>query len=277
MFTKQKILHAVCDNLDTLSVSYRSSDENWSFGNTEKVSPISSLSKQFTAASILALESDISNRSILQFFPNLKVDGDVTVLDLLNQSSGISEYLYKPREDELNSWDVADCCEFIESLSHERSGEFKYSNSNYVLLARIVELVTGKKFSEYIGESIFTPLKMDASYILPESDGTFHGWGDADIWSCVTDLESWYTSKLFDDYKGRLFEIANAIDSQYPYIAGLFRGIPSSQFYHSGSKPGFASFSAGSFDGLSQLIVLVNTEPSERFFPSLHQALNLPC
>ncbi len=43
---------------------------------------------------------------------------------------------------------------------------FKYCNTNYVLLALIIEKITGKDFPTYMNETIFKPLKMEHSFVM---------------------------------------------------------------------------------------------------------------
>ncbi len=86
---------------------------------------------------------------------------------------------------------------------------FKYCNTNYVLLALIIEQVTGKDFPTYIDETIFKPLKMEHSFIFSNKlkdkyvpsyneknqpfklDKFDYIYGDKNVYSTVQDMLLW--------------------------------------------------------------------------------------
>ena len=47
---------------------------------------------------------------------------------------------------------------------------FEYSNTNYALLALIIEKVSGESYSEFLTKTFFQPLKMEDSYVFQYSD-----------------------------------------------------------------------------------------------------------
>ena len=47
---------------------------------------------------------------------------------------------------------------------------FKYCNTNYVLLALIIEKITGQDFPTYLQETIFKPLKMEHSFVMSQQN-----------------------------------------------------------------------------------------------------------
>lgn len=86
---------------------------------------------------------------------------------------------------------------------------FKYCNTNYVLLALIIEKITGKDFPTYMEETIFKPLKMEHSFVfnqkntdkyLPSYNAQMVAYklekydliyGDKNIYSTARDLYLW--------------------------------------------------------------------------------------
>jgi CubicO group peptidase (beta-lactamase class C family) len=134
---------------------------------TETKFRIGSVSKQFTATAILLLQEqnklavDDKLGKFISDYPN----GDkITVHHLLTHTSGIpnftnfSEYRsmarqFSPPESSIFHFKHL-------SLEFNPGERFFYSNSGYVVLARIVELVTGECFSEFLDKSIFQPLQM---------------------------------------------------------------------------------------------------------------------
>jgi CubicO group peptidase (beta-lactamase class C family) len=106
--------------------------------------------------------------------------GNITVYNLLTQTSGIPEYLSLVDSDESFSQPIP--TDQVVSMIMNAAFEFEpglkwqYSNSNYYLLGRIIEAVSGLNYGEYMDKNIFTPLEMNNSgfpnqYLndLPES------------------------------------------------------------------------------------------------------------
>jgi CubicO group peptidase (beta-lactamase class C family) len=46
---------------------------------------------------------------------------------------------------------------------------FSYSNSNYALLALLIEKITGKKYADYLDENFFNPLQMKNTFVFKEN------------------------------------------------------------------------------------------------------------
>jgi CubicO group peptidase (beta-lactamase class C family) len=134
---------------------------------------IGSTSKQFTAMLIMQLvnEGKLSvDDSAGKFLPGFK-NGRVTIRQLLTHQSGIPNYTdnekalenimvcrYTP--DEL----VHRFCS--DSLEFEPGTRFSYTNSGFVILADIIEKVTGKKYSQVLAERVFIPLGMKSSFFV---------------------------------------------------------------------------------------------------------------
>lgn len=136
---------------------------------------IASVSKVLTATATLMLidankiQLDQKVNTIIKNFPY----PDVTIQTLLNHRSGMKNYAYFTYEN--NNWDkkvtltnediikvMVDKEIPLESKSDTR---FSYCNTNYAVLALIIEKVTGMKFPEAMKEMIFTPLGMTNTYV----------------------------------------------------------------------------------------------------------------
>jgi len=143
---------------------------------------IGSVSKQFAATCILLLveQNKLSlDDKIAKWFPNVTRANDISVRQLLNMTSGISDYwpqdyvmtpMLKPITSQqiIDRWATA-------SLDFEPGAKYQYSNTNYVIAGRIVELVSGMPFVSFLREHILTPLAMESAFItddgaLPPSD-----------------------------------------------------------------------------------------------------------
>jgi CubicO group peptidase (beta-lactamase class C family) len=139
---------------------------------------IGSTSKQFTSMLIMQLvnEHRLSvEDTVGKFLPGY-AHGQLTIQQLLTHQSGVpnltekEEYLgkimtnkYSP--DELVSRFCSDSLEFTPGT------KFNYSNSGYIILADIIEKVTGQKYAVALDQRIFAPLGMKSSYFGAEGTG----------------------------------------------------------------------------------------------------------
>ena len=147
---------------------------------TRKLTPqssmrLASVSKQFTAAAILVLAEqgkigiDDPVASRLDGFPF----EDVTIRHLLNMSSGLPdcymELAEKHRDKVGECLTNSDVTKLIIAYPPTRSApvnaEHSYSNTSYVLLAGIVESVSGISFEQFLTDEIFDPLGMKNSRV----------------------------------------------------------------------------------------------------------------
>lgn len=130
---------------------------------------IGSVSKQFTAMSILlltkqgklSLEDDV-HKYLTELPP---YQHPVTIRNLLNHTSGIREYSHLMQAAGIRFQDAPDDEVFKmlmrqKELNFKSGDEYLYSNSNYFLLAQIVERASGKSLREFAEENIFKPLGM---------------------------------------------------------------------------------------------------------------------
>ena len=140
---------------------------------TDKIFRLGSLTKQFTAVCILKLaeESKLALQDdITKFIPDYPLNGKrITIANLLNHSSGIKNYTGLPQSNESLKRQDLSPKELIAlfkdlPLDFEPGSSYRYSNSGYILLGYIIELLSGKSYGDYVRENIFVPLEMDKSY-----------------------------------------------------------------------------------------------------------------
>lgn len=132
---------------------------------------IASNGKQFTALAILNLVEEKKLKlsdDIRKWFPNLypNVKDKITVQSLINHTSGIRDCydLWSLQgntwwENSFNNQDVLALIEKQAELNFKPNTEYLYSNTNYILLALLIEKVTKKTFVEYTNE-LFRKLNM---------------------------------------------------------------------------------------------------------------------
>jgi CubicO group peptidase (beta-lactamase class C family) len=130
-----------------------------------------SVTKQFTAASVLLLVQDgrlSLQDSVRKYFPELpEYTGAITVAELLSHTSGLRDWggvediAGWPRGDRIYSMDdVLHITALQKALNYKPGSAWSYTNTGYNLLAMLVERVSGKKLPAFSRERIFVPLGM---------------------------------------------------------------------------------------------------------------------
>jgi CubicO group peptidase (beta-lactamase class C family) len=126
---------------------------------------IGSVSKSFTAFSVLQLvdEGKIKlDDPIAKYLPELAMDDTrlqkATIRHLLSHTSGIPSPTIVPPANTLKAG-VARLKDW--KLMWQPGDKYSYSNANYWILARLVEVVSGMEFPQYLKQKIFAPLGMD--------------------------------------------------------------------------------------------------------------------
>lgn len=188
---------------------------------------LASVSKTFTATAVLwcaehdMLSLDDELQKFLPFFPYAQV----RIKDLLSHRSGLPNYLYFcsrkcNRGEYLNNEQVLNIMQTEKPAPYALPNrKFEYCNTNYMLLAMVVEKVSGKKFSVFMHETFFEPLEMERTFIYNhedslsgkiavsynskweiQKDDCFDGVvGDKGVYSTVSDMFKW--DKAFYDGK----------------------------------------------------------------------------
>jgi len=140
----------------------------------DSVFRIASVTKQFTAATILILSEEGGlnlGDLVTDHLPDYPTQGQtITIEHLLTHTSGIANVTELPElySEELYLHD-ATTEELIDSFKDQPldfipGQDFKYSNSGYILLGAIIEEITELPFHEAISERIFQPLGMDKTF-----------------------------------------------------------------------------------------------------------------
>lgn len=240
---------------------------------------IASTSKQFTAASIalLALRGKLDlDADIHTYLPEMgDLGARVTVRQLVHHTSGVRDHFGLlqlagwTNRDYFSNERVYQLLTQQKALNFEPGTRHLYSNSNYLLLAEIVERVSGQSLREFADENIFTPLGMEhthfdddyfqvvknrATSYGPSRDGgyqrllkSFDGYGDGNLLTTVGDLAKWdanfYDPKVGGDAflemiltRGVLND-AETLDYAFGLSHGSYRGLATVS--HGGAFKGF--------------------------------------
>ncbi len=133
----------------------------------DTVFQIASVSKPFTAAAIMRLaeQGKIDLRAPLtRVLPDYPNGAKLTIHHLLTHSSGIPNINLFPEYEkiQLRPNDAASLVELFKSkpLEFEPGSAYSYSNSNYNLLALIIEKVSGETYGMFLERELFQPLKL---------------------------------------------------------------------------------------------------------------------
>ncbi|HKP31121.1 MAG TPA: serine hydrolase domain-containing protein [Chitinophagaceae bacterium] len=202
---------------------------------------IASISKTFTAMATLklwelgklSLDDDLS-----KYFPSFPYEG-VTIKMLMNHRSGLPNYVHyfdKYKWDKrkyVSNQDVLQSLyDYKPGLQYPVGKRFSYCNTNYALLALIIEKVSGMSYADFLQSNFFNPLNMNDTYVFSMADTArampsyeYNGrkfdlefldlvYGDKNIYSTPRDLLKWDQAM----YPGSGFLKAATLDSAYtPY------------------------------------------------------------
>lgn len=140
--------------------------------------PVGSVSKQFCAAAILLLQDQGKLKitdTLDKFYPSYAEGSKVTLKHLLSMRSGLTDLvseaglasLSPDRTEEENASAMKEWL-FGQPLAYKPGAFYMYCNSNFFLLADIVEQVSGNKYIDFLSKNVFSPLGMSQT-------GTFGG------------------------------------------------------------------------------------------------------
>lgn len=134
---------------------------------------LASISKVFTSTAILQLRDKGSLKLddlVLKYFPDFPYP-DITIRHLLSHTSGLPDYDIYREQMEKNPNKVFSNNDLMPSLKmwnkplNFKPGEkWQYSNTNFCLLALLVEKLSGLTFQDYLQKNIFKPSKMYNTY-----------------------------------------------------------------------------------------------------------------
>lgn len=220
--------------------------------NDHSVFGLASVTKQFTAACIGVLEHKgllSVNDDVRKYVPELPhYEDTIRIKHLLNHTSGIRNHNVLLDLQGFNFKHSGYTNESIQSLifkqksvNHVPGEKMLYSNSNYVLLALIIERVSGKNIDLFAEEELFTPLKMtntffksDLGQIIKDKAYPYykekdeykqpksvtHCIGAGGVESTVEDLAKW--TKIFLNKDSEFSYLANFITT----LDTLNNGLP---------------------------------------------------
>jgi CubicO group peptidase (beta-lactamase class C family) len=238
-----------------------------------------SIAKQFTAMAIalLAERGKISlDDDIRKYVPEVAEFGKpITIRHLIYHTSGLRnwEVLFKLAgyRGNLNSRQVLDMVCHQRELNFYPGEEYTYCNTGYLLLAEIVQRVTGQSFPEWSRTNIFDPLEMTntrfcddprkmmtnrALGYMPNKNGGFreipYAWavpGPTSLFTTAEDLAKWMKSFAAKPLGGTavmeqmlqrgVLNNGTRLDYAFGLVIDEYRGL--NRLHHEGGWSGFRS------------------------------------
>lgn len=234
---------------------------------------IGSLTKQFTSMAIMILHDKGKlniNDHILKYFPNYPQGDSITIKHLLTHTSGIKNHTeLKSFNDDRRVYSV-ELNKTIDTfkklpLDFEPGKKFKYSNSGYILLGKIIEEVSGTSYKVFIHQKILKPLNMVNTGFIEPLDiiknmangyslknnklmksvyrNITNAHASGALYSTIEDLYLWdrslYTENLIK--KELIMEMFTPYTKHYGYGWGIVNIFGQKMVGHNGDTEGFKS------------------------------------
>ncbi len=246
-----------------------------------------SVSKQMTAAAVMQLvqagKLSVEDR-LSRFFPDFEAGDKITVEMLLNMRSGLVDHInsaddffpkniYRRIEVKQLACEPVDENIVLEYLNNapllaEPDSTYFYCNTNYFLLARIIEQVSGMTFSDYMQKNIFDRCGMSRTNLeFQKTDTRGYDYkgryfsipaslalGCGDVNSSVTDLFKW--NVFFTGGKVVKKKTFRKMTNSESYGYGVY--CHEGSIFHAGVTNVFNSYDGYYFDGKVSIIVLSN-------------------
>jgi D-alanyl-D-alanine carboxypeptidase len=261
--------------------------------SVNSIFPIASLSKPFVAMGVLSLaEKSRLNLTdpVGRYLPELPLAWQtIPLIRLLDHTSGVPDHInsgaynfYDPTP--IGSDDLLKKLTAL-PLKFSVGAKYEYSNGNYLLLAKVIERVSGEPYGTFLNERIFAPLGMKNTRTLSMADqasvvpgyrnagesvrpfGFNPDWcfGNGAIGSTVMDLAkldaALYTQKLLRQttlsFVTRPQPLANGKLPNYAMGWAIGKGRGTRMISHSGRVGGWESFFAR-FADLNATVVLLS-------------------
>ncbi len=142
---------------------------------------LASVSKVFTSTAILQLKEKGEIKLddfVIKYFPDFPYP-EITIRHLLTHTSGLPEleiFRQQVKDNPNKIFSNKDLLPTLKSLkqplSFKPNDKYQYTNTNYILLALLVEKISNISFQEYLQKNIFSPAKMTNTYFQKDNSQT---------------------------------------------------------------------------------------------------------
>lgn len=135
---------------------------------------LGSITKSITALCIMQLSEKgmlSTQQKIENFIPNLYTHHGITIHHLLTHTSGIPNYIMLKKQIKWGERHTPhEILQIVKGykLNFPAGDKWAYSNTNYLILGMIIEMVSGMSYHQYVKKYIFNPAKMNNSGFISE-------------------------------------------------------------------------------------------------------------
>lgn len=237
----------------------------------DKAFNLAELSKMYTSVAILKLEEkkklslDDNLTDIFKGFP--EYGKKIKIKNLLNHTSGLKNYNI---EEIKNSKDVLDYLKKQNSVDFEPNTKQQYSNSDYALLAQIIEKKSKKSYNDYLNKIFFRKLSMKSTFLTEDVEKEFPAnsyfrvgkeyvqktelstlYGEQGIYTNAKDYLQWlsslYAKKIISsDNINKMFSLQDlnelASNNYYAYGWVVMQKKGERYYWHAGTDSGYSNF-----------------------------------
>ncbi|MGL5378841.1 serine hydrolase domain-containing protein [Clostridium sp.] len=260
---------------------------------------IGSVSKMFTSVAIMKLYEEKAldiNDSVNKYLNITSLENDIKIVNLLNHTSGLKNFVMFSKkfdlyQDNSPNYIATEICNMKRNFKVGK--KFSYTNTGYLMLAMVIEKVTGLKFEEYIEKNIFSPLEMnDSGFISRNVNAIAKGYnkgreskifhpsaffGCGDIISKTSDLKKFIYSfnkgeiinkSLVDEIKK---VSASSKMGSYGYGVMVSDKLGEIVIGHGGSVPNSFSAQVSYYEDRNLLIIVLcnDVRSIKKFVPSV--------
>jgi CubicO group peptidase (beta-lactamase class C family) len=253
--------------------------------DTETRYEIGSVTKQFTAAAILQLKAagkiDL-DATVVTYLPTVPHAAEITVRQLLTHTTGLDDYVGIPNFETLAGTPATsdDIMARISAkpLAFTPGTRFAYSSTNYLILGRIVEVVTDQRWEDYLQHHLFEPAGMTHSATIAQEGrladmarGYVYAQGHTAASKPIA--ESWaFSAGDIVSTAGDLAKWGEALSSGRILSPSDYELLTSPARLADGSRSGYGfGIKIDRFDGQPRIWHDGNTngfDASDQFFPS---------
>jgi D-alanyl-D-alanine carboxypeptidase len=287
---------------------------------------VGSIGKSYSAAVAIQLCAEkrcVMDDPIHKYLPSYdNIDSSITIRQLMNHTSGLadfadnSEYWNALFEDPSRMWGLDEMLrDFIKKPQFPKGTSWNYATTNYVLLRKMIQDITGKTMPEIYRERLFSKLGLNNTFAtnssaLPEM--AVHSWFDLDndrvydeftswdrmafassigseVWATPADLALWMDKLIRErivipeEFEDEMFDFHSPCPGE-EFIDGYGLGVLnfSTEFTrgirawgHAGNSLGFGAIAIYLPDYDVTVAMMDNTEKAEAIFAGLNNLLEV--
>jgi len=257
---------------------------------------VGSISKPLIATMVMQMvdEGSVSlDHALATYLPDTPVGADVTIRSLLSHTSGLPNYTERPgfftdvlAEPE-RTYASEEVLAYVAEVPTDATGQFSYSNTNYILLGQLIEYVDGSSLNDSLQNRVADPLGLDVmSFVggaVTDPENLAGGWSQgisvggtaayesisSSAWAAGALVATAEELQIFITalFNGELISAAALEKMTDTEANGYGFGILATElgagnpgFAHNGAIPGYSSMMGISPESGDVIVILTNNE-----------------